>query len=128
VPASDPRRAIGAAGERVAAAHLEARGLRLLDRNYRTRHGELDIVAADERRIVFCEVKARIGRAATDPFGPLVSIDGRKRRRVRLMAREWLARRSAGGPRPPELRFDAIGVTFDRSGRLVALEHVEGAF
>jgi putative endonuclease len=124
----DRRRALGAAGERLAAAHLEARGLRLIDRNFRTRHGELDIVAADERCLVFCEVKARIGRGGADAFGPLASVDARKRRRVRLMARDWLSRRPAGGPRPPELRFDAIGITFDPSGRLVALEHVEGAF
>ena len=64
---SDPRRALGAAGERLARTHLEARGLTVLDTNFRTRHGELDIVAADARCLVFCEVKTRIGRRAGAP-------------------------------------------------------------
>jgi hypothetical protein len=44
------------------------------------------------------------------------------------MAREWLAQGVVSGPRPPELRFDAIGVSFDAGGRLLSLEHLEGAF
>jgi putative endonuclease len=131
VTCTDPRRALGATGERLAAAHLEARGFRLLDRNYRTRNGELDLVAADARYLVFCEVKARVARAAPgalEPLEPLASVDWRKRRRLRRMAGEWLAARAGGGPHPPELRFDAIGVTFDPAGGLLALEHVEEAF
>jgi putative endonuclease len=124
----DPRRAFGAAGERLAAAHLEARGFELLDRNYRTRYGELDLVAADARYLVFCEVKARVARAAPRPLEPLAAIDWRKRRRLRRMAREWLAERVDARPYPPELRFDAIGITLDPTGALIALEHVEEAF
>jgi putative endonuclease len=127
--ASDTRRRLGSLGERLAGAHLEARGLAILDRNFRTRHGELDLVAANDSVLVFCEVKTRV--VARDPagsLGPLVAIGGRKRRRVRSMAREWLAQRQGGGSRAAELRFDAIGVTLDRAGRLVALDHLEGAF
>lgn len=127
----DARRALGAAGERLAAAHLEARGFRLIDRNFRTRYGELDLVAADERYLVFCEVKARLARGprgVPQPLDPLASVDWRKRRRLRSMAREWLAGRDRNGPHPPELRFDAIGVILDPAGALVALEHVEQAF
>ncbi len=125
---TDPRRALGATGERLAAAHLEARGFSLLDRNYRTRYGELDLVVADRRYLVFCEVKARVARSASGPLDPLASVDWRKRRRLRWMAREWLAARADGGPHPPELRFDAIGITLDPTGMLLALEHVEEAF
>ena len=128
VERTDPRRAVGATGERLAAAHLEARGFRLLDRNYRTRNGELDLVAADARYLVFCEVKARVARSAPAPLEPLASIDGKKRHRLRRMAGEWLAARAGGGPHPPELRFDAIGITLDPAGRLLALDHVEEAF
>jgi putative endonuclease len=124
----DPRRTLGAAGERLAAAHLEARGFRLLDRNFRTRHGELDLIAADDRYLVFCEVKARLARSAPGVLEPLASVDWRKRRRLRRMAREWLAQRVDARPYPPELRFDAIGITLDRAGALIALEHVEEAF
>ncbi len=127
---SDPRRALGAAGERLARVHLEARGLAVLDANFRTRHGELDIVAADARCLVFCEVKTRLaasgGRDAE--LGPLVAIGPRKQRRLRLLAREWLAQRGADAPWRPELRFDAVAVELDRAGRLVRLDHLEGAF
>ena len=127
---SDPRRALGAAGERLARAHLEARGLTVLDANFRTRHGELDIVAADARCLVFCEVKTRVaaGGDRDAELGPLVAIGPRKQRRLRLLAREWLAQRGADAPWRPELRFDAVAVELDRAGRLVRLDHLEGAF
>jgi putative endonuclease len=107
---------------------LEARGLAILDRNFRTPRGELDLVAGDRRVLVFCEVKTRVVARDPGPLGPLVAISASKQRRVRSIAREWLAQREGGGPRAAELRFDAVGVTLDRSGRLVTLEHVEGAF
>ena len=124
----DPRRQLGARGEELARRHLEARGFTVLDANFRTRHGELDLVAADRRHLLFCEVKTRMLSGPPGELGPLAAIGARKRRQVRLMAREWLARRSSKGPWPPELRFDAIGIGFDREGRLVSLDHLEGAF
>ncbi|MGH2761900.1 MAG: YraN family protein [Thermoleophilaceae bacterium] len=125
---SDPRRLVGAAGERLARRHLEARGFTVLDENFRTRHGELDLVAADSECLVFCEVKTRVLSGPPGELGPFAAIGARKRRQVRLMAREWFALRGSEGPRPGELRFDAIGIAFDRSGRLLSLEHLEGAF
>jgi len=124
----DPRRSLGAKGERLAGRHLEARGFEIIDRNFRTRHGELDLVAADERFLVFCEVKTRVLRRAAGSLGPLAAIGPRKRSQVRSMAGEWLASGARDRPRPPELRFDAIGITFDASGRLLGLEHLEAAF
>jgi putative endonuclease len=118
------------AGERLARTHLEARGLTVLDTNFRTRHGELDIVAADRRCLVFCEVKTRIappGQSAGE-LGPFAAIGPRKRRRLRLLAREWLAEHGPAAPRRPELRFDAVGVELDRQGRLLRIDHLEGAF
>jgi putative endonuclease len=124
----DPRRRLGAKGEWLASVHLEARGYEILERNFRTRHGELDLIVADDRFLVFCEVKTRVVRMRDGPLGPFASIGPRKRARVRSMAQEWLAQRGQAGPRPPELRFDAVGVSVDPIGRLVALEHLEGAF
>jgi putative endonuclease len=124
----DPRRRLGAKGEALARRHLEARGFTTLDANFRTRHGELDLVAADRRHLVFCEVKTRVLTGSPGEPGPFAAIGGRKRRQLRLMAREWLAQRGPDGPRPPELRFDAIGIALDREGRLMSLEHMEGAF
>jgi putative endonuclease len=130
--ADDPRRRLGAKGEELAARHLEARGFEVVGRNFRTRYGELDIVARDARFLVFCEVKARIVRspaqAAPGALGPFASVGPRKQRQVRAMAREWLAQARLEGRRPPEIRFDAIGISFDACGRLLSLEHLEAAF
>ena len=119
----DLRHRLGRAGEQLAAEHLERRGLAILARNHRTRWGELDLIAADERRIVFCEVKTR--RLGTS--GPFDGLRATQCRRLRRMAAAWLHEHD-DRPRTPELRFDAIGVTIDARGRLVALEHLEGAF
>ena len=129
----DSRRRVGELGERLAAAHLEAAGYTVLERNFRTRYGELDLVAANGRWLVFCEVKTRVVRGPVrgppGPFGPFTAIGPEKRRRVRAMAREWLAaNRAAGRPPTSELRFDAIGVEVAPKGRLVRLEHLEAAF
>ncbi len=101
------------------------RGFRIVERNYRTRWGELDIVAFDGHTLAFCEVKSRRARASA--VRPFDSLHVRKRAQVRSMARQWLAER---GERvfAPVLRFDAIGVTFDARGELAAIEHLEGAF
>jgi putative endonuclease len=127
--ALDLRRRHGASGERIAAEHLQHRGYRVLARNFRTRHGELDLVVADERTLVFCEVKTRLSGSLRGPAAPLDAIGTRKRDRLRRMARQWLAETAADDrPHPEQLRFDAIGVVLTPAGRLVALEHVEGAF
>jgi putative endonuclease len=122
---ADPRHRLGALGEQLAADHLVRRGFRILERNYRTRWGELDIVAFDGQTLAFCEVKTRrIGRGDGTPFE---SIHERKRRNVRKLAGSWMRERDAR-PLAPVIRCDAIAVTFDRGGRLVAIEHLEGAF
>jgi putative endonuclease len=125
----DPRRALGALGERLAADHLRRAGYRIVERNFRTRFGELDIVAAGDRCLVFCEVKTRV-RGRNGGFDALDSIGHDKRRRVRAMAAQWLVERrpETGQPCAPELRFDAIGVNVSPSGRLLSLDHLEDAF
>lgn len=108
----------------MAAEHLTRRGFAILDRNYRTRFGELDIVACDGHQIVFCEVKCRVAwRGARDP---LESVHVAKRRQVRRIAARWLAERAH--PSVVALRFDAIGVTVTPDGQLLRLDHLEAAF
>jgi putative endonuclease len=126
----DRRRPLGALGERLAARHLERLGYEIVERNFRVDRGEIDLIAFDRRFIVFCEVKTRIAGGRSGPPLPLDAVDWRKRRRLRHLAGEWLRRRAPGSERParPELRFDAIGVVLSPSGRLLSLEHVEGAF
>jgi putative endonuclease len=127
--APDPRRRRGELGERFARRHLTGRGYELLEANFRTRLGELDVIARDGDSLVFCEVKTRVARGPPGPFGPLTGVDWRKRRQVRLLARQWLAeRRERFGGHPGELRFDAIGVLLGANGELLDLEHVEAAF
>ena len=127
---TDRRRDLGGLGERLAERHLRSAGYHIVERNLRTCFGELDLVAADAHALVFCEVKTRLAGSRNGPAGPLESIGPQKQRRVRRLARAWLADQPASSARParPNLRFDAIGVVLDGAGRLVDLEHVEGAF
>jgi putative endonuclease len=120
----DTTKRLGALGERLAAEHLERRGFAIVERNFRTRWGELDIVASNGVVLVFCEVKCRRGPGACDP---LEAVRGAKRAQVRKMAGRWLIERR-NRPRVQDLRFDAIGVTVDAADRLVRLVHLEGAF
>jgi putative endonuclease len=124
-PPPDPRRALGAAGEELAANHLRRLGYAVVDRNHRTRWGEIDIIAHAPGRLVFVEVKTR--RAGGRTGSPFEAVDPRKQGQVRRMAAAWLARVSER-PRADQLRFDVIGVTVDAAGRLVELEHREGVF
>lgn len=119
-------RCLGIDGEQLAVEHLVRRGYEIVERNYRTRWGELDIIARNGPTLVFCEVKSRRVSRAGDA-SPLDAIHGLKRNQVRAMARRWLADRP-GHPYAPVLRFDAIAVTYDSSARLVAIEHVEAAW
>jgi putative endonuclease len=128
--APDARRARGALGERIAERHLAERGYEIVERNFRTRYGELDLVAADASCIVFCEVKTRVAGGTAGPARGLDAIGHAKRRRLRALAAQWLQSRppGPGRPRRDRLRFDAIGVTLSPSGALMSLEHVPDAF
>jgi putative endonuclease len=121
------RRATGEKAEALVARRLAAAGWEILERNARTRYGELDIVARDRSALVFVEVKAGREDSAFGPQRPILAVDARKQRRVRRLAVAWMAERR--GVRPySQIRFDAVGVTFDRAGRAVDVEHIEGAF
>jgi len=91
----------GAAAEALAARFLQARGVRIVERNYRCRGGEIDIIARDGSTLVFVEVRLR----RSDAFGgAAASITAAKRRRLGLAARHYLGRLG----REPPCRFDAI--------------------
>ncbi len=111
--------AVGAYGERVAAAHLVAVGMVILDRNWRCAAGELDIVARDGDTVVFCEVKTRTGTG----YGfPLEAVTPRKAARLRRLAATWLHERDV---RVPDVRIDVVGVLRPRRGA-AQVEHVRG--
>jgi putative endonuclease len=119
---TDLRHHLGRAGEDAAAAHMERLGYTVVARNHRTRFGELDLVCFGQRVLVFVEVKTRRGRGS-----PWDALGREKQARVRHMAASYLAE-VPDRPLADELRFDAIGVVFDARGRLVRLDHLEGAF
>ncbi|MDZ4825593.1 MAG: YraN family protein [Actinomycetota bacterium] len=116
----DPRRTLGAAGEAAVATWYEAHGYTVLDRNWRVRAGELDLVLARANTVVFCEVKTRTG----DGFGmPFEAVTKTKQRRLRGLASEWLAARRVGAR---DLRFDVASVMPD--GDSWTIDVLEAAF
>lgn len=116
-----PRAALGAYGERVAVRMLTDSGLQVLDRNWRCRSGELDVVARDGSALVFCEVKTRTGSG----FGhPVEAVTAVKRRRLRRLARAWL---DVHDHHAPDLRFDVVGVLVPAAGP-ARVTHLRNAF
>jgi putative endonuclease len=113
--------ALGLRGESVAADVLTRRGYRIVERNCRSRWGELDVVAYDGETLVFVEVKAR--RAAQ--FGdPAYAVDRRKQARLVQLAERYLARRRLG---EPPCRFDVVLVD-ERPARAPQVEVITNAF
>ncbi len=98
------RQHLGRLGEEVAVGELERRGYAILARRYRTRYGEIDIVARDGETTVFVEVKARV----TDEFGSAAeAVTVWKQRRLSRMASDYLARTGLScGP----CRFDVVTI------------------
>lgn len=118
---TNARQAVGEYGERLAARHLVEAGLVVLDRNWRTSAGEIDIIARDGDVLVFCEVKTRRGLA----FGaPAEAVVAAKAARLRRLAAQWLSR---AGVRPREVRFDVVEVLSPLRG-VPQVTHVRGAF
>jgi putative endonuclease len=122
----------GRLAEARAAEHLGSLGYRILERNARTRFGELDLVAFDPRRgaLVFVEVKAIRAGSKVGPERPVLWVTPRKQLQVRRLATAWIAERRAAGstPRYAEIRFDAVGVVLGRADEVLDLEHIAGAF
>jgi len=121
------RQRIGRAAEDLVAARLVESGWEIVERNARTRFGELDIVAIDGNTLVFVEVKAGRESSAFGPERPILGVDRRKQQRVRRLATAWMSERR-DAPYYAEIRFDAVGVTFDRADRAIDFEHIRAAF
>ena len=105
----DRRRALGSAGEDTAAAWYEQHGYEVLERNWRRREGEVDLIVRAGRTVAFCEVKTR----TTDAFGTgAESVLPAKQRRIRRLAARWLAELTpASGRALVDLRFDVVCIT-----------------
>lgn len=110
----------GRAGEERAAAHLQTLGYEVLDRNWRCRAGEIDIVAARGSDLVVVEVKTR----RTTDFGhPFEAVDARKRDRLWRLSCAWAAAHPDAS-RYRRLRLDVVGVIGDDPAT-AAIEHLE---
>lgn len=111
--------ALGQYGEELATRYLERSGLEILDRNWRCKHGEIDVIARDGSALVVCEVKTR--RSTT--FGmPLEAVTPGKLRRLRRLAMLWLDEHDIY---LPTIRFDVVGIVQPLSGP-PTLTHVRG--
>ncbi|CAN5192148.1 YraN family protein [soil metagenome] len=119
------RTRLGRTGETLAARHLQARGWRIVARNWRcaTRdvRGEVDIIAWDGATLVFCEVKTRRDTAAGGPFA---AVTPRKRARLRGLAASYLATAGARA----QVRFDVVGVLLPAAGGPARVRHMPGVF
>jgi putative endonuclease len=115
------RRRLGNFGERVAAAHLEAKGYRILERNYSCREGEIDLIASRGPQLIFVEVRSRRGRSMG---GPEESITGRKSDHIRAAAATYAMEH----PEAPEnQRIDVVVIELDAKGRVMRVEQIENA-
>ncbi|MGI8631423.1 MAG: YraN family protein [Solirubrobacterales bacterium] len=120
------RQKLGRMAEEEACRRVHCSGT-VIARNVRTRHGEIDVIAIEDRSLCFIEVKAGHQAARAGPERPALAVDARKQRRIRRLAATWLSE----GPVLPyfdDIRFDVIGVTIDRSGAICDVEHLRGAF
>jgi putative endonuclease len=116
----DRQRILGAEGEARAARWYEDNGYEVLDRNWRRREGEIDLIVRRGRTVAFCEVKTR----SSDRFGSGVeSVLPAKQRRIRRLAARWLSELTpAVGRARVDVRFDVVGITAGK------VEVIEDAF
>ena len=113
------KQALGAYGESLAARHLTARGMILLDRNWRCEAGEIDLVLRERDVLVVCEVKTRSSDRCGTPHEAITDL---KLARLRRLAVRW---REAHGLGPVEIRIDLVAVLRPRRGPS-AIDHVPG--
>ena len=112
---------LGQTGEKLAARFLEKKGWKILERNFRTRRGEIDLIAEDGQFLVFVEVKTSY---AADADPPVFRVDACKQARIGKAAEVYVVLRNIGDDQP--VRFDVVTVRFVKGKP--HLEHIENAF
>jgi putative endonuclease len=136
--AGDPRHERGQAGEALARRYLESRGYSILQANYRTRYGEVDIIARRGAVVAFIEVKTRSSRRCGEPFE---AVGPRKQNQIRRLAAMWIAKHANDRElRHCDFRFDVISIALspheadeksaidDNEVRYRAIDHIQDAF
>lgn len=119
--AIDTRRSLGQWGENLAAIHLESQGLAIIERNWRCRGGEIDLVARDGETIVFVEVKTRRGR---DFGAPEEALTARKAQKLLNLGGIYMAEHDMDDT---NWRIDLVAVELDERGRFMRCEHIPNA-
>jgi putative endonuclease len=114
------RQSIGRYGEERAAIYLQDRGYEIIERNWRGRGGEIDLIANEKGRLVFIEVKTRNGSGYGHPFEAITT---EKIARMRRLAADWCSVKQVSGIK---VRLDAISVLI--SGGRVSIEHLKQVF
>ena len=123
VPQATGNKGTGELGEEVAANFLIARGYRILERNFRCKGGEVDIIARDpeDKSLVFIEVKARRGLS----YGvPQLAVTPFKQRQISKAALTWLSKNRL---HDTNARFDVIAILLHTDGQH-AIDHIKNAF
>ena len=121
---SPERHRVGQRGEREAVAHLKRRGYTILERNFRTKGGEIDVVAFRDGTVVFVEVRSVTGPAR---FDPQFTVGRRKQKRIARAAAQYASLHDMGRE-DVVMRFDVITVIFQPPDGNPDLKHIEGAF
>lgn len=116
------RKNLGDSGERVASMFLVQRGYKILARNFRTRVGEMDLIAEDADGLAFVEVRTRRGDAVG---APEESLTPRKRTRLLMVAQEFLQAHEEYADRA--WRIDLVAIELDRAGRVARMDVIKGA-
>ncbi len=116
------RKSLGDFGERTASAHLEAKGYRIIDRKYRVRDAEIDLIATDGDEVVFVEVRTRRG---SYPGMAALSITRKKAAKLLFAAERYVEAHPSVADKP--LRIDVVAVELDGSGKLREVTHIEDA-
>ncbi len=116
----DPRHSLGKRGEQEAARYLQRLGHEIVDRNVRSRFGEIDLITRHKGILVFVEVKSR---SSGEFAPPELFVDDRKRRKLVDLAQAYLG----GMGESVNCRFDVLGVVIPMRGRPV-IRHIQNAF
>ncbi len=116
------RKNLGESGERVAAVHLQQRGYRIIERGFRTRGGEIDLVAQDADGLAFVEVRTRRGRTAGTPEE---SLTAQKRQKLLYVSNQYIASHPEYGD--CAWRIDFVAIELDASGRIARIDLIKGA-
>lgn len=115
------RHALGRSGEKAALRYLEEKKYKIISKNFRMYRGEIDIIAYDERTLVFVEVKTR---KSTDFGLPEESVTGAKQEQIKKIAQCFLSKNNL---HETECRFDVISLVYDES-KGYSIRHIKNAF